>query len=457
MRRLFENISRKKNVSLALEHAVYGSFAFREGGYDVLACSKGCKDNWKSSLKLACEKYGEPTREAHGPAGVFSLRIDRETRMIVGPSDQGIDDQGRPRALAFHVLFISKDDEKRIDFDPFALAPFLKRSWSSDTPSELPKLTIVIAEPPTLPLDDRARSIVRSLRKGKRVSIGAKGPIDNEARAVWRALPKRLRRAKSFATWAYSLANRFDLVALPESSTELFESDAEYVGPFAEHADGEPPVRMRPIGLFLATLVLLAAAIAHWRGFAAKKLENSQPARSAYFEGEVVGVEDRENIASALYNFAADTEVFDSKKDKIDETDPTAWMILISDRLRYRGAFLTESELRQSDQLFGDLGTNGRPSLIREWDRRLRFFVPDRPLPADFKREDASLRWRIAVFAWSFHLDPRLAEGNPKETLPAILAELARPETSRASFETWKREFPALREQEKFLERLPLP
>ena len=42
------------------------------------------------------------------------------------------------------------------------------------------------------------------------------GPIDAMARAVWRALPFRVRRRASVATWAFDNANRFDLVALPK-------------------------------------------------------------------------------------------------------------------------------------------------------------------------------------------------------------------------------------------------
>jgi hypothetical protein len=46
--------------------------------------------------------------------------------------------------------------------------------------------------------------------------VQSAGPIDAMARAVWRALPFRVRRRASVATWAFDNANRFDLVALPK-------------------------------------------------------------------------------------------------------------------------------------------------------------------------------------------------------------------------------------------------
>ena len=143
---------------------------------------------------------------------------------------------------------------------------------------------------------------------------------------------------------------------------------------------------------------------------------------------------DRESVALALRRFAADTAVFNPDKDEIDETDPTSWMVLIADRLRYRGEFLSENDLKRIDQASGNITMKPISGSVREWDRRLRRFIADRPLPADFKRTDAPLRWQVAVIAWSYHLDPQLAKGAQKNTVPAILAELSRPESRAGRF-----------------------
>lgn len=457
-------IFRRPKSTIRVEQAVYGSFAFRRGGYDVLARSKGCRPEWIESLRRACENHGEWPRGAPGPGGIFSLRIDRETRMIVGPADQGIDDQGRPGSLAFHALFVSREVERRIGHDPFALAPWLRRSWPSDTPRILPDLTLPIPEPAAsaLELDHRLRPIAEAIRRGKRAAIGSNGPIDDWARAVWLALPKRQRRRKSFATWTYSLANRFDFAALPESSPELLENEDGYIRAFESFSASKRawPRRKGPIVLGFSAMVLGAAAlsIVVWlgRGPATKRAVEPPPARSA-FASEPTRLEDREALAGALADFARAAGAIKDVGGEIDARDPDALMTAIADRLRYRGPFLTEAEFDRLDRAARAKNRPTLPARLRDWDRRLRRFVDDRPLPADFRRDDASTRWRLAVFAWSFHLDPRLAESEPREAVASILAELARPDPIGVLPESLKREFPALRDQERFLDRLPNP
>ena len=50
----------------------------------------------------------------------------------------------------------------------------------------------------------------------RRVVVQSAEPIDALARAVWRALPMRVRLRASVATWAFDNENRFDLVAMPK-------------------------------------------------------------------------------------------------------------------------------------------------------------------------------------------------------------------------------------------------
>ena len=42
------------------EQAVYGSFAFWNRGYGVLAHSAGCRPEWLAELRSVCQRYGEP-------------------------------------------------------------------------------------------------------------------------------------------------------------------------------------------------------------------------------------------------------------------------------------------------------------------------------------------------------------------------------------------------------------
>jgi hypothetical protein len=139
--------------------------------------------------------------------------------MIVGVFPQGNDDQGRPGAMAFHGLFVSRWAYRWSGSSPFAFAAALKRDWDRiDQNRLLPAGFIVLPgqDPTTARADDRrVETIVEAMRQGRKVVLVSAQPIDDLARAVWQRLPGRTRRRASVATWAFSMDNRFDLVALP--------------------------------------------------------------------------------------------------------------------------------------------------------------------------------------------------------------------------------------------------
>ena len=136
----------------------------------------------------------------------------------------GGDDRGRPGALAFHALFLSRREYRRTGFDPFLLEGVLRNDWTADAaarplPSGSRAISPVLGwleshqpDPGVLPT---AARIAAALVGGHRVALEAAAPIDTLAQQVWQALPARLRRRASLATWAFANGNRFDLVALP--------------------------------------------------------------------------------------------------------------------------------------------------------------------------------------------------------------------------------------------------
>ena len=212
-------------VNAQFEQAVYGSFPFWNRGYGVLAHSAGCRPEWLATLKAACQRYGERPAGIADADALFAMRADRGPWMIVGVSPQGCDDAGRPGALAFHALFIGPWTYWRAGADPFAFAGNLRGDWSpADLDSTLPPGRALVRpaggngpdDPPTPIDDDRLAAVVAAIAGGRRVAVQSAGPIDAMARAVWRALPFRVRRKASVATWAFDNANRFDLVALPK-------------------------------------------------------------------------------------------------------------------------------------------------------------------------------------------------------------------------------------------------
>jgi hypothetical protein len=252
---------RAPSRAIRYEQAVYGSFAFWDRGYAVLAQSPGCRPEWLTELQRACQRFGE--RPAGVPEaavrGLFARRLaeGRGPWMIVGVGSPGRDDRGRPGALVFHALFVDPRDYRRLGCDPFALAGALRRDWTAAT-AQLAAGTWPVAAAGAredAPADPRALSIAEALARGRRVALEAAAPIDALARQVWRALPARTRRRASVATWAFANGNRFDLVALPRLAA--VELDASYLDAAALAAGvpaGEPD-RLRRRGLIAAAIV----------------------------------------------------------------------------------------------------------------------------------------------------------------------------------------------------------
>ncbi len=201
------------------EQAIYGSFPFWGRGYAILSRSAGCRVEWLNALRLAGQRFGEQPTGVAEAACLFALRLRRGPWMIVGVFPQGSDDQGRPGALAFHGLFVSRWAYWWSGASPFPFASALRRDWhSSDQDRLLPAGRLVLSGPePAAPAvdDRRVETIVAAMRRGQKVVLASVQPIDDLARAVWRRLPGRTRQRATVATWAFSTANQFDLVAVP--------------------------------------------------------------------------------------------------------------------------------------------------------------------------------------------------------------------------------------------------
>ncbi|MGC8640666.1 MAG: hypothetical protein ACP5XB_12400 [Isosphaeraceae bacterium] len=209
-------------MKIRYEQAVYGSFPFWERGYGVLAQSAGCRAEWVDALRLAGQRFGERPTGVAEHACIFALPLPRSAWMIVGVFPAGLDDQGRPGALVFHGLFLSRWMYFRAGWNPFALAAALKGHWSeADVNVTLPPGALVVpvwrwkTGRNVGPADPRIIRIVMALKEKRRVLIASAEPINDLAQAVWEALPGSVRRRASVATWAFGNDNGFDLVAIP--------------------------------------------------------------------------------------------------------------------------------------------------------------------------------------------------------------------------------------------------
>jgi hypothetical protein len=208
-------------MRITFEQAVYGSFPFWNRGYGVLAHSAGCRAPWLSELRSVCQRYGEPPSSAASAAGFFALPLHSGPWLIAGVHSVGCDDLGRPGALAFHALFVSRFQYWLAGGDPFAFEREIRGDWcEQDQNRPLPSGQLsrrLIDQPrPTEGQSPQVARIVTALSQRRRVVVQSNEPISALAREVWGRLAGRVRMGTSVATWAFDTGNDFNLVALPK-------------------------------------------------------------------------------------------------------------------------------------------------------------------------------------------------------------------------------------------------
>jgi hypothetical protein len=201
------------------EQAVYGSFPFWDRGYSLLARSRGCSDIWTDLFILACQRFGEPPRGIRRVGGVFTVGLTGGAIGLVGPSLAGADDHGRPQALAFHGIFLDRSALGGLGGLPLLAAGEIRSGWDRADVT-LGTGSFLIPRRPFWrcgrPATAEPHSLIAAvLRQGGKVAIECPEPVDAIAAAVWPLLGRRARGRKTFATWAFSNDNGFDLLAAP--------------------------------------------------------------------------------------------------------------------------------------------------------------------------------------------------------------------------------------------------
>ena len=460
---------------VTFEQAVYGSFAFRGDGYAPLANSPGCRPDWLAAFHVACRSIGEKPPGAGDLAGMmFAMRWNpRGPWMIVGVSSMGSDDRGRPDALAFHALFMEGREFRKVGYDPFLLRGALRSDWGPET--TLDRGTIAPQTPDESESSDRASAVATALKRGRKIALASDAPNLDLAREVWRLLPVRVRKRCAVATWAFAESSRFDLVAA--RSLAGWELGGAYVDPFAIR----PPSRRRPVRIGIIAVgvaALVAYGASQWwhSGEEARIAALAEivdpaddylpqrsidptpgPARSAYAD-EAASPGDRDEVLERLRKFSKDFHVPSAAlpRGQVPTPDDKSMSELIQMIYcrRYNGPLLNSEEVSA-------LARDPSPGRSRAlaWDRQIRHFVADRPLPGPLEGSNLEmlgsgpLRWQVDWLAWSFHVEP-----DPKltilEAIDALADALTLDEPIRRN--PLEATYPALAEYAKFLAKLPV-
>ena len=477
------------------EQAVYGSFRFWHRGYGLLARSAGCREEWLDALRLAGQRIGERPTGVVEKASLFALPLRRGPWMIVGVYPQGCDDQGRPGALAFHGLFVGAWDYRRARANPFVLAGALRPEWTAsdqDTILQPGRLILPsqVCEPANL-VDDRVPTVVEALKRRQRVVLTSAEPIDGLARAVWAKLPARVRRRVSVATWAFSTANRFDLVAVPRlagivpEATELvLESDSSREPKIPlENVPKRPPLSQpsttnRWRWAVLVGLLTTACGWGLWSfprpqhlprpnddapGKSGRLVTKAEPPRTSKPPAKAVErpltESEKRGLSESLMDMLESFPRTSNGRTIPEGREPGEIMRRLTRGLRYSGRLLSAQELDELSRL----QTDGRSrtatdvGLALRWHALIERFQGDRPLPDDFTQGEP--RWQLATLAWSFHIEAEpgvieaLDRGGIAEIVHALADALAVDQSLAAS--SLSNRYPVLDDYRRFLGSLP--
>src|SRR5579862_4635058 len=115
--------------SLVIEQALYGSDG--EQGYRFLARSPGFRDEWLPEAERLCTNFGERPAGVTCPECLFVQPFAGKFVAVVRAADQGVDSEGRPGKLGFHLLILPRGLYADLHCDPFHIAAHLPVAWDS--------------------------------------------------------------------------------------------------------------------------------------------------------------------------------------------------------------------------------------------------------------------------------------------------------------------------------------
>jgi hypothetical protein len=225
-----------------IEQAIYGSRG--AGGYQFLARSAGFRDEWVAEAERLCTGFGERPAGIACPEALFARPLDPRHVAVVQVADQGLDDAGRPGALGFRLLVLSKDFYRDLGGDLFLISDNMRPPWAAR--GDLPALEWTVGPPPPRTVEELRRVLnvpysptflggVQALLDGGRLMFERSEPAPDLVRSLWQLLPHHDRSDLWPATFCFSNTHGFDVVVLPRAN------ETEVAGYIPEEQAGDYP------------------------------------------------------------------------------------------------------------------------------------------------------------------------------------------------------------------------
>jgi len=205
-----------------IEQALYGSDGAH--GYRFHARSAGFRDDWLAEAERLCTDFGERPAGVHCPECLFVQPFAGKYVAVVRAADRGVDSEGRPGTLGFHLLIVPRSLYADLRADPFQITAHLPPPW--DSRGELPTLTWTAGPlpPRTVALLQKVLDVPNSatllggaqaLLDGAGLVFERNGPDPQIVQSVWALLPAYERLRLWPATFRFANAGAFDVVVVP--------------------------------------------------------------------------------------------------------------------------------------------------------------------------------------------------------------------------------------------------
>jgi hypothetical protein len=229
-------------MTIPIEQAIYGDQD--AGGYRFLARSPGFPVEWLSEAERICTAFGERPAGVTCPACVFAQPFAKYHVVIVQVADQGTDDTGRPGALGFHLLVLSRTAYTNLGGDPFFIADRFPPPWNAR--GELPVLSLPSELPPPRTVEQVRQVLQRedgpnllggsqALVDGGQLVFERPAPDTQLLRDLWTLLPTSTRCRLWPASFTFANTLGFDAVVTPRAAGD------EYANYLTEEQAGHYP------------------------------------------------------------------------------------------------------------------------------------------------------------------------------------------------------------------------